>query len=450
MLALFKKYVPAFVLNRLATNPAPPQKPYSENFQAAALFADIAQFTIVTDKIMNQSRTGLLELASIINRYLGRQIEIIDEYGGDIFKFAGDAVFAVWKAEDPADLAEKTLLTVQCALAIQKELSRFPIAKDIEVSLRIGIGAGPMTALSLGGLFERWEILVAGDTVRQTALAEKEAEPGTVVIHPRAWKLLEKRGLGGKVSSSKFLLKSAPPQLGSIRETSRIAAIEERAEEALRCYIPRSIVTIVGTDEKPTALEEQFAERIVSVLFINIQDWSLSFPLERLHRILQIVQGCLYRYEGSINRFGIEDKGSVILAAFGLPPLFHGDDPLRAMYAARDIVRELGELGHRATTGVATGLVFCGPMGNDIRSEYTMHGNVVNLAARLMQASDGVYCDAASYYLMEDLHFQPAPESHDRAIHAASREQLRFQPLDPMQVKGRKDPVKVYRMTWAH
>ncbi|MBI40603.1 MAG: hypothetical protein CMF59_13470 [Leptospiraceae bacterium] len=446
MLALYKKYVPAFVLNRLATNPAPPQKPYSENFQAAALFADIAQFTIVTEKIMSQSRTGLLELAGIINKYLGRQIEIIDAFGGDIFKFAGDAVFAVWKADNPEDLKEKTRKTVQCALAIQKELSNFPIAQDIEVSLRIGIGAGPMTALSLGGLFDRWEILVAGETVRQTALAEKEAEPGTVVIHPRAWQLLERGGLGEKISSRIFQLKKADPGLGSVRDTSRIRAIEERAEEALRCYIPRSIVTIVGTDEKPTSLEEQFAERIVSVLFINIEDWSLSFPLERLHRILQIVQGCLYRYEGSINRFGIEDKGSVILAAFGLPPLFHGDDPLRAMYAARDIVRELSELGHRATTGVATGLVFCGPMGNDIRSEYTMHGNVVNLAARLMQASDGVYCDAASYYLMQDLAFKPAPESQDRAIHAASREKLEFQALDPMQVKGRRDPVQVYRL----
>ena len=332
MLALYKKYVPAFVLNRLASNPAPPQKPYSENFQAAALFADIAQFTIVTEKIMSQSRTGLLELAGIINKYLGRQIEIIDEYGGDIFKFAGDAVFAVWKAEDTADLQEKTRKTVQCALAIQKELSNFPIAKDIEVSLRIGIGAGPMTALSLGGLFERWEILVAGETVRQTALAEKEAQPGTVVIHPRAWHLLEKAGMGEKISSKVFQMKRSAPNLGSVRQTNRIHAIEERAEEALRCYIPRSIVTIVGTDEKPTSLEEQFAERIVSVLFINIEDWSLSFPLERLHRILQIVQGCLYRYEGSINRFGIEDKGSVILAAFGLPPLFHGDDPLRKQW----------------------------------------------------------------------------------------------------------------------
>ena len=39
------------------------------------------------------------------------------------------------------------------------------------------------------------------------------------------------------------------------------------------------------------------------------------------------------------------------------------------------------------TVGVATGRAFCGIFGSDLRREYTLHGEVVNLASRLMQAS---------------------------------------------------------------
>src|SRR5687768_4824324 len=41
------------------------------------------------------------------------------------------------------------------------------------------------------------------------------------------------------------------------------------------------------------------------------------------------VQTSVYRYEGSVNKFLIDDKGSTLIAVFGLPPLAHEDDPRR-------------------------------------------------------------------------------------------------------------------------
>jgi class 3 adenylate cyclase len=151
---------------------------------------------------------------------------------------------------------------------------------------------------------------------------------------------------------------------------------------------------------------------------------------------MRTVQDGLYRHEGAINRFGIEEKGTVILAAFGLPPLDHPDDAIRALLSARDIVTELGEIGHKAVIGIATGFVFVGPMGNEIRSEYTMHGNVVNLAARLMQASDSIYCDQATYEKVLALTGGDPVAAHG----------LRFEALAPMKVKGHDKPVNAYRL----
>ena len=39
------------------------------------------------------------------------------------------------------------------------------------------------------------------------------------------------------------------------------------------------------------------------------------------------LQTILNRYEGIINKISIDDKGASLIAALGLPPLAHEDDP---------------------------------------------------------------------------------------------------------------------------
>ena len=41
------------------------------------------------------------------------------------------------------------------------------------------------------------------------------------------------------------------------------------------------------------------------------------------------VQKAVYLYEGSINKFLMDDKGSTLIGVFGLPPMSHEDDPIR-------------------------------------------------------------------------------------------------------------------------
>ncbi len=48
-------------------------------------------------------------------------------------------------------------------------------------------------------------------------------------------------------------------------------------------------------------------------------------------------QMAVYQYEGSINKFLMDDKGSTLLAVFGLPPLSHEDDATRGVLAALSI-----------------------------------------------------------------------------------------------------------------
>src|SRR6266496_6329382 len=93
---LLASYVPKLIQNRIIADPSPIESPVAEEFQAAVLFADISGFTLLTERMAEKGPTGVETLARILNEYFGQLIDIIHDYGGDVVKFAGDAVIAVW------------------------------------------------------------------------------------------------------------------------------------------------------------------------------------------------------------------------------------------------------------------------------------------------------------------------------------------------------------------
>ena len=53
---------------------------------------------------------------------------------------------------------------------------------------------------------------------------------------------------------------------------------------------------------------------------------------QKLQDVFSATQESVLSFEGTINKFLVDDKGVVLLGAFGLPPLSHfGDDPVRAV-----------------------------------------------------------------------------------------------------------------------
>ena len=109
------------------------------------------------------------------------------------------------------------------------------------------------------------------------------------------------------------------------------------------------------------------------------------------------------------------------LVAAGVPTAT-GDDDDRMLEAAREMVAIDSVLTIRA--GVNGGRVFAGPVGHPARRSYTVIGDTVNLAARLM-----AHAPARTVLAPETL--------LDRA-----RTQFRRTPLEPFAVKGKTEPVR--------
>ena len=88
----------------------------------------------------------------------------------------------------------------------------------------------------------------------------------------------------------------------------------------------------------------------MSLLFVGVSglDYVAPAALDRLQAFLTASQEVIYRYEGSLNKLAVDDKGTVLLAMFGAPPLAHADD-------ARGLPRPPATCWDGRGTGVSAG-----------------------------------------------------------------------------------------------
>ena len=447
---LLASYVPKLIQNRVIANPSPIEAPVAEELQAAILFADISGFTLLTERMAEKGPTGVEAIARILNEYFGQLIDIIHDYGGDVVKFAGDAVIAVWPivsdlelsaAISRADQWQWTMRAAECALEVRQRLTNYHV-EDANLYLKLAIGVGRIGTVHVGGVFNRWEFLITGAPLVELGIANHIAGAGDILITPSAWKLIRN---DCAAISVEFELKDTIAQGGSLFSLNKPSSIfsmptkpeiPNGVENSLRPYIPGAVINRLTAGQSSWIAEL----RRVTVLFINLPEIDQDTELESAQNIAKLIQRSVYRYEGSINKINVDDKGITIVAALGLPPFSHEDDPARGVQAALMIRKELANLHVRSYIGVATGRIFCGSIGNELRREYTIIGNAVNLSARLMTAAS---------QQDELIDKYAVPILCDRVTYDSAKDAVEFKPLPPQQIKGRTEPVEVFHAVEA-
>jgi ABC-type oligopeptide transport system substrate-binding subunit/class 3 adenylate cyclase len=220
------------------------------------------------------------------------------------------------------------------------------------------------------------------------------------------------------------------------------------APVAARDTLPERLQRLVPKEYAERLLatrgQVQAERRMVTILFSDVKGSTAMAENLDPEEVMEIMDGAfgvliepVYRYEGTLARL----MGDAILAFFGAP-IAHEDDPERAIRAALEITagaqryaekleKERGIEGFNVRVGINTGLVVVGEVGSDLRVEYTAMGDAINLAARMESAAE-----PGTVLITEATHKLIAPLFETEA-------------LGPMQVKGKAEPVPVYRVLAA-
>jgi predicted ATPase/class 3 adenylate cyclase len=414
------RFVPAFLANRVTASPSPPAAAGVDSAHAAVLFADISGFTALSERLAAQGAEGVEELTRVLNAYFGKLLDVITTHGGDVVKFAGDALLAFWPVVVEAELPRTARTAARCGLELQSAIKSFVAETGHRLSLRAGIGAGSVVIATVGGVLDRWEVVVVGPAVVEGTSAAGPGEPGWVVLGSRAWDLVRSVGTGTELASGFVRLDRVTP--GDSPVPLPAVTVPGEAVPALLPFVPAAIHRRLAARQTAWLAEL----RHLTVLFVKLPGLSDRTPLDTAQELMAALQRELYRYEGSVNKLSTDEKGVTFVAALGLPPLAHEDDPVRGTLAALAIHGRLAGLGWVSSVGVTTGRVFCGTVGGETRCEFTMIGDVVNLSARLMQAANGgVLCDERTYL--------------------AARDRFEWEVLSPIQLKGMAHPTPVFR-----
>ncbi|RME46898.1 MAG: hypothetical protein D6796_08395 [Caldilineae bacterium] len=232
---------------------------------------------------------------------------------------------------------------------------------------------------------------------------------------------------------------SAEPTLQNLRRALQLL-------ETLAPYLPAHLLARIASDPHATSLEGE--HRLVAVLFANVRGLDQIAEafgpgreeaiVNALNRYFTAIVPAIHRFDGVINKIDLNETGNKILAFFGAP-LAHEDDPERAVRAAlamqqafadlrQTLPDEIGlpDLQLSQQIGITYGYVFAGYVGTSWRREYTVMGDEVNLAARLMTIAepDTILVSSNVRRKVETL--------------------FAFAPRGEVILKGKSDPVPVF------
>jgi class 3 adenylate cyclase/DNA-binding NarL/FixJ family response regulator len=169
-----RAYVPQGLAEKIACGEAGEEM--QEEIVATVLFSDLRGFSTLAERLSPRA------VADLVGRHLAAMAEVVQEHGGMVDKFAGDAVMAVFGApQTQPDHAERALC---CALAMQArqlELNEDAASRgEPLLFMGIGVNTGAVIAGTIGG-GGRLEYTVVGDAVNVASRLQGEAEGGEIL-----------------------------------------------------------------------------------------------------------------------------------------------------------------------------------------------------------------------------------------------------------------------------
>eukprot|EP00300_Choanocystis_sp_HF-7_P030208 c38984_g1_i1.p1 GENE.c38984_g1_i1~~c38984_g1_i1.p1 ORF type:complete len:896 (+),score=152.59 c38984_g1_i1:53-2740(+) len=425
---------------RVSLPEASPPEEFCGSFQGAILYADISGFSLLAEglrRACNRMSVANRALSDAVGEVLAPLVDIILETGGDIFKFAGDAVFAVYSERDHTTLALATQAACYAATKIIRVCLKHLLTGD-NLEVHCGIGAGEVVELNVGGVGNRWEYAIMGPALDQAISCEGEAASGEAFMSHEA--LLLTQGVvqteppPNGSQNVKLTSVTEPTQHGHQvlrqRWQQRMSQLDFKSLHAIYCYAKSYVPAPVLRHLKGGMGVWMADIHFCATIFVRLTGLTYSHidDVTGIHNAVRMVQRKLNACPGAtMCRLIVDDKGLGMLWAVGdLPSSPRSQDFIaRAVLTAVELHEALQNKQLSCAVGITAGRVFCGTVGAAARCEYTLHGTQVNLAARLMSKTvAGVLCD--------------------EEVYACTKHIVQYGPAISLTVKGKSEPVTAY------
>lgn len=457
LLNTLETLLPAYLVSEVIQNPQPGQ--IGGRFvEGTLLFADISGFTAMSEKLSRIGVEGAEELTGVVNRYFNAMLAILQAADGHLVKFGGDALLGLFLEPFSAARAVRAALEMQSAMA---DFSKMNTSQGVfPLRMKVGLHRGSFFSAWLGST-QRMEYALFGRAVNATAETESAAVAGQVLLDRATLDALESFCEVTPVANGDYFevlhIGTCPLVEPSPRAASPLPRKLEPTMENLRHvvtlldvlspYLPAGLLGRIA--DEPHAMSLEGEHRLVSVLFANtigldavvdrLGQGQESAIIAILNRYFTAMERSIHHYGGVINKIDLCENGVKLMAIFGAP-VAHEDDAVRATRAACQMQAVLEEfqcfpLGQDGIVdeiclsqriGVSYGYVFAGYVGSAWRHEYTVMGDEVNLAARLMSVALSQSTLVSSY------------------VRQKVQALFDLQPHGSVMLKGKQDPVPVF------
>jgi adenylate cyclase len=215
---------------------------------------------------------------------------------------------------------------------------------------------------------------------------------------------------------------------------------KKKIRGAFQYYLTASVINEMLKD--PTKLKLGGDKKDLTVLFSDIRGFTTVSekltPEELVHLLneyLTAMTDIVFKYDGLLDKY----MGDAIMAVYGAP-LDQPDHALRACRTALDMLAGLKELQKKWAEegrpvlhigiGINSGDMVVGNMGSQMRFDYTVMGDSVNLGSRL----EGINKEYGTSIIISEFTYN------------AVKDTLLCRELDSVRVKGQKLPVRIYEL----
>jgi class 3 adenylate cyclase/tetratricopeptide (TPR) repeat protein len=387
---------------------------------ATCCFVDISGFTALSERLAKRGRIGAEELTEVLNHVFSRMLDVAYSKGGALLKFGGDALLLIYTGDDHARLAAEGAVAMRSAL---REARTLPTSVGrVNLKMSVGIHSGNIHLFRVG--HSHRELIITGPGASATTRMEATADAGEIVVSQDTALRLPKGAVGdakgdGRLLRWRQVVEGGPGPIPA-RPVSDLA-VESCVPVALRLRLA----------QRGGEAEHRLAS-VGFVKFMGTDDLIASegpaATADALDAIVQSVQYAADREGVTFLASDIDANGGKVILVTGVPGA-QEDDEGRMLRAARTVMEHPLPLPVRI--GVNRGHVFSGDIGTTYRRTFTIMGDTVNLAARLMAAA------------------------HPREVYATgavldqSRTQFATEALEPFYVKGKSEPVQAYQVEAA-